>query len=242
MRIVSWNCQMAFRDKAACLKPLDADIYVIPESEDLDRLGAVELLCSYPNRQWKGNNENKGLLVASKVQIALQVIPEYNPAYRDILPVKIHIAGKPEFYLLAVWTRSNPKDRRCQYIGQLWLALQEYAPLLTSPWVIVGDFNSNPIWDNEYPRVATHSQTAAFLEAHGIRSLYHESTKEEPGRETCKTFALNRNVDKGYHIDYCFLSNTLIQDSKISIPPLASWIDKSDHVPLIIDFQLPHTR
>lgn len=43
MRIISWNCNMAFRNKARALMKYDADMYVIQESEELSKLNIVEL-------------------------------------------------------------------------------------------------------------------------------------------------------------------------------------------------------
>ena len=38
MRIITWNCNMAFRKKASCILPLDPDLLVIPECECPDKL------------------------------------------------------------------------------------------------------------------------------------------------------------------------------------------------------------
>ncbi|MFC5651402.1 hypothetical protein ACFPYJ_20260 [Paenibacillus solisilvae] len=127
MRIISWNCNMAFRNKAKYLLEFDADIYVIQESEDTAKLNIAELT-SYPNRIWIGKNKNKGLLVLAKENIKIETYKEHNLNYKYILPLKV--SGKCNFNMLAVWAQDDKENRRNQYIGQIWHALQEYKLLI----------------------------------------------------------------------------------------------------------------
>jgi len=45
---------------------------------------------------------------------------------------------------------------------------------------------------------------------------------------------MQRKVEKPYHIDYAFISNKLISsNSSIEIGEQQSWLEHSDHMPLI---------
>ena len=102
--------------------------------------------------------------------------------------------------------------------------------------LVLGDFNSNKIWD-EKPRVCNHSDVVRELEEIGIRSLYHEFFNEEQGKEVTPTFFLQKNLNKKYHIDYAFADKSYFGKVRdMSIGSTFEWLQVSDHMPLIIDF------
>ena len=72
----------------------------------------------------------------------------------------------------------------------------------------------------------------------GIRSMYHEFTKEEQGEEQTPTFYMNRNVEKPYHIDYVFASSDLMSrdSSALEVGSPNKWLEHSDHMPIIAKF------
>ncbi|MHA0855689.1 endonuclease/exonuclease/phosphatase family protein [Paenibacillus sp. CMAA1364] len=230
---MSWNCNQAFRNKAKYLLEFDADMYVIQESEDTSKLN-IEELKSYPNRIWIGNNNNKGLLVVAKENINIEIQKEYNPLFRYILPVKV--SGQYAFNLFAVWAQNDINDRNNRYIGQVWLAIQEYKHLLQKDTILIGDFNSNTIWDKGHLKTGNHSKVVEFLENNYITSLYHRLTQEKQGEERTNTLAFRKDMMNQFHIDYCFLSQSFInENTKINILGFVDWIAKSDHVPMVID-------
>lgn len=49
--------------------------------------------------------------------------------------------------MFAVWSQKGEK-RYSSYIGQIYLALEKYASLLKEPCIIVGDWNSNKVFDH----------------------------------------------------------------------------------------------
>lgn len=224
---------MAFRKKAKFLSDYQADIMVIQESEYLDKLDITDL-GDYKNRIWIGSNRNKGLLVLTREGFPFIQCPNYNEKYRYVLPLKIQ--GLCSFYLFAVWTQNTKDDWEYRYIGQLWKALHEYKALLEEPSIIIGDFNSNAIWNPQHAK-ATHNDTVDYLRQYHIESVYHQRTGEEPGQEKRNTYSFWKRLDRCFHIDYCFASEALLQRcSDLIIPDFENWLDKSDHVPLVIDF------
>ncbi len=236
MRIIDWNCSMAFRKKANLLLKLDADILVIQECEHPDKLNIADLT-DYPHKVWIGTNHNKGLLVAAKEGYPLNQLANYSEDYKYALPIRV--GSNNPFYLIAIWAQTDKVNWQNRYIGQVRHALDAYQELLTQNCVIVGDFNSNAIWDNEHSKALNHSAVVQILRDKGIESLYHHLTKEAQGEEKQKTLFFRKNLNLSYHIDHCFVSDSLLKNSKLKIPGNHSWLTHSDHLPLIIDLEFP---
>jgi exonuclease III len=227
---------MAFRNKANLLKIYNADILVIQESENLDKLDLKELK-EYPNRIWVGSNKHKGLLVVSKGNHPFERHSCYTEEYRYILPLMFH--GEDDFNLFAVWAQDDKINLGNRYIGQVWLALKKYKDLLKASNVILGDFNSNVIWDKAYRRTTSHTDVVKLLGDANIHSLYHYQYQEEQGYETEKTLFFRKKMNCGYHIDYCFVSEVFLNShANLNIPSYNDWIGYSDHRPLIIDLKV----
>jgi len=87
--------------------------------------------------------------------------------------------------------------------------------------------------------VGNHSDVVAKLTRKGIQSTYHVKFDLKHGRESHPTFYIYRHRDKPYHIDYCFASNDLLTKMRsVEVGNFDDWIAYSDHVPLIVDFEL----
>ena len=60
MKIITWNCNGAFRKKIHLIENLGADILVIQECEDPAQfIGSYSIWAK--NYLWTGNNKNRGL-------------------------------------------------------------------------------------------------------------------------------------------------------------------------------------
>ena len=228
---------MAFRKKAEYILKYHPDIVIIPECEHPDKL-KFKLGTPLPTSIfWEGKNTNKGLGVFSYSDYKFQLLDEYNPDFRTIIPLSV-TGGKVDFILMAVWA-NNPEDRSYQYIGQVWKAINFYAALLKDKKIIIaGDFNSNTIWDN-LPRKVNHSAVVRLLEDKKIYSAYHKFFNQIQGREEHNTLFMYRHKDKPYHIDYLFISAVFakkITDVEIGI--YEEWTKHSDHSPLIVTFKI----
>jgi exonuclease III len=233
MRIISWNCQGAFRKKADLILALHPDILIIQECEHLDKYVLKEK--SMGSSYWYGDSKHKGICIYSFNDYKFELLPEFNPKFRYILPISVTRLTQ-SFTLFAIWAMNNVENHRARYIGQVWLAINYYADLLTGSTILIGDFNSNRIWDRK-SRVGNHSDVVEKLANNNIHSTYHRYFAIEHGQERKPTFFLQRNLSKAYHIDYCFASVDFIdrvQDIKIG--DYEKWIPYSDHVPVTIDF------
>lgn len=147
---------------------------------------------------------------------------------------------KPDFNLtlFAVWA-NNPQDKKYQYVGQIWKAINHYKKLLENENVILaGDFNSNSIWDMPR-RNFNHSHVVEYLEKKRVFSTYHNYYNQKQGGEIHPTLFMYRHSDKPYHIDYCFASGSLIEKlENVEIGSYEQWREYSDHMPVIVNFDL----
>ena len=229
MRIVSWNCNGAFRKKLHLLEELNADVLVIQECENPAHSQDVRYKQWATNYLWTGDNKNKGLGVFAKPDVRLEPLNLDSGRLQLFLPLTVD-----EITLLAVWTKeaSSPTFK---YIGQLYKWLQSYkAHLATPKAIVIGDLNSNACWD-VWDRWWNHSDVVKELECLGLHSLYHVQTGEAQGAETQPTFFLHRKREKPYHIDYAFLSEMLKIGAHLSLGAAEHWLEHSDHLPLIVD-------
>jgi endonuclease/exonuclease/phosphatase family metal-dependent hydrolase len=104
------------------------------------------------------------------------------------------------------------------------------------PTVLLGDFNSNSIWDAEHPTDRSHSALVRYLGEMSLVSAYHSRYAEEQGHETRPTFFLYRHQQRPYHIDYCFLpTNWLGRMREVTVGKHRAWAAKSDHMPLTVE-------
>jgi hypothetical protein len=229
--IVAWNCRLAFRKKVEKLARFRPEIAVISECESIERLGDKHTSL-FPNALWFGDNPHKGLGVFSTSAYSLTVHPAYDPRFRWVVP--ICVTGLESFTLLAVWTKDH-KDRKQGYIGQLFLALQQYQTLLEKETcLVVGDLNSNAIWDS-LPRVGNHTAVVQMLKEYGVESTYHCFFQEEHGQESVPTYYFHHHREKGYHIDYGFLPVEWIERvESVHIGTYEEWREWSDHVPVVV--------
>lgn len=210
---------------------------VIQECEHPDKLKFSKIFKPPNDFFWHGDNLNKGIGIFTYSDYKIELLPEFNPKYRYILPLKV-TGCNTSFTLLAVWAMANKENYEVRYIGQIWLAINHYKSLLGGSTIITGDFNSNKIWDYK-DRIGTHSDVVANLEGNGIHSIYHKHFDSEQGKEMHPTFFLHKKESKPYHIDYCFASTDFLDKVKtVEIGTYENWNAHSDHSPLNIQFDI----
>ena len=236
MKIITWNCNMAFRKKAGFILNHKPDILIVPECEHPDKLKFNTDIQKPSDTLWFGTNRNKGLGIFSYSKFRLKLLKTHNPDLRMIVPIAV-TGGKYSFTLYAIWA-NNPGDPDGQYVEQVWKAIQHYDDHLSNEkTILIGDFNSNTIWDKKY-REGNHSDVVKVLENKGIFSSYHLFHKQIQGKEMHPTLYMYRHQDKPYHIDYCFVSKDIARKIKsVDIGDFKFWSKHSDHVPVIVTFK-----
>jgi exonuclease III len=233
IKVVTWNCNGAFRNKYQLLTGLDADILVIQECEDPKQSADLDYRSWAVNYIWIGDSKHKGLGIFCKQGIQLLDNGWENNGTKHFISAKINNS----FDLVAVWTKRN-NSVTYRYIGQFWKYLQENKNRMKD-CLILGDFNSNKIWDRKRS-VCNHSEVVRELHEIGIVSLYHEKYDMQQGEEAHPTFYLQRNLQKPYHIDYIFMSKHCVNNVlDFEIGPMETWLNVSDHLPVIAVLDLP---
>lgn len=235
MKIITWNCNMAFRKKLPVILDLKPDIVIVPECERPDRF-QFDL---YPQKPsdiiWHGSNPNKGLGVFSFSKHKFTLLDCHNSSFKTVLPILV-TGKKFDFILFAIWA-NNPMEKGGRYVEQVWKAIQFYDDLLDRNTLLIGDFNSNTIWDKQH-KEGSHSTVVKKLEEKGIRSVYHLFYEQDHGKESHPTFFTYRHKNKPYHIDYCFASDYFIKRLKhVEIGSYEKWTAYSDHKPLVVTFK-----
>lgn len=218
---------MAYRNKFNHIQNINPDIVVVPECEKPES--------NTSKRLWFGDNKNKGIGIFSYSDFELELNRDYNPLFRYVIPLKIK--GSTDFNLLAVWAMNEPKEVQKRYIAQVWLAINYYKTLLDEPLIIIGDFNWNTIWDAKpnYPLYGNLTNIIKILKNKKIESSYHTFFGEDFGKETKPTLFMYHKKSNPYHVDYCFASENFKLEY-VEIGDYSDWSNKSDHMPLIVNF------
>ena len=228
MKIITWNCNRAFRKKLHRLTDLEADLLIIQECENPAKLGNEynqyrEWAGDY---LWHGTNQNMGIGIFPKNGTHIKRLHWPDDGLQFFLPCTVNNT----FNLVGVWTKDAASHA---YIGQLWKYLQLNKDKLTANnSVICGDFNSNVFWDKKR-RNWNHSDVVQELAQIGMVSYYHHYYGLEHGQENLPTMYLLKNPEKSYHLDYAFTSEALLpQSSEFLIGEPSLWMSLSDHMPL----------
>ena len=241
MKIITWNCNGAFRKKYDFLNNFDWDIAVIQEcenpAENKEFQKIMERCDSLKYFQWIGENKNKGLAVFSrsfpieidkrfsKVSSEFCNYGDSSHELRYFLPLKIN-----GFTIIGCWCHTGD-DYIFRYIGQLWKYLLLNSDLIDSNTIFVGDFNANKIWDYEHAWWS-FSTVNKILNQKGLYSYYHLATKEDFGKEKQPTFFLHRDKEKSYHIDYVYGNPDFLKEITILKIPKNDEKVLSDHLPI----------
>lgn len=237
MKLITWNCQGAFRKKADHILQHDPDILVVQECEHPDKLKYAKVALVPKDSIWFGDNPHKGLGIFSYSKFRFKLLENQNNQLKYITPVAV-TGGPVDFILFAIWA-NNRDDPDGQYVEQVWKAVTCYDQLLSTGLnILIGDFNSNTIWDRPR-RIGNHSTVVSRLAEKNIHSVYHKHLGQTQGKEEHPTFFLYRNKKKPYHLDYCFASAAFTEKvKKVEIGSFKDWLKYSDHAPLIVNFEL----
>lgn len=236
MKIITWNCNGAFRKKYSLLEAFDADLLIIQECED-----PAQSTAEYKNWAgeylWIGDNKNKGLGVFSRKGQKLEKLNWDSGRLQLFLPFKFNDKAT----ILAIWTK-QAGSKHFGYIGQLWKYLQLHKEKLTQEnTILCGDWNSNAIW-HDHEAWWNHLDVVRELEEIDIYSLYHGLHNKKQGQEIHPTLYMYRKRERPFHIDYIFTHKNFV-DHKASLDVGAAdvWLAHSDHMPIMATIPLENT-
>ncbi|QXO95404.1 hypothetical protein KSK55_03090 [Methanospirillum purgamenti] len=231
MRIVTWNCNGAFRKKEhKLISTLYPDLAIIQECEKPD----LKFTSQFPHYLWVGDNNNKGLGIFSLMPIIKSEVHDSKSKY--YLPFLLN-----DILILAFWTKNDTNSPQNRYIGQAFNVLRNYHDHLQSKCMIIGDLNWNVCWDSatqKNPVTGTLTEFNAILANFEIFSAYHFHENIKFGFEKKPTLFLYRKKERPYHVDYIYTSMDFLKNLKmLEIGKFDEWIQFSDHMPVYIDIE-----
>jgi endonuclease/exonuclease/phosphatase family metal-dependent hydrolase len=137
--------------------------------------------------------------------------------------------------LFAVWACKGGISAQ-EYIGQIHILLGaiEQAPLGENT-IVTGDFNSNSIWDS-VDGVNNHSAAVERFRKLGLQSAYHVFSGDSQGAERQATHWNMKQRTAAYHIDYAFLSQSLVSKLRnVELGGRDDWLSISDHASMLVE-------
>jgi hypothetical protein len=233
MRLVTCNCcRGTYLRKSARLERLLWDIAVIQE-------------CARPPLEseqslWFGDNVKQGIAVLARPPYRLARLPQPADVPKFVIPVAVSGPGI-DFALFAVWSKKNEHH---PYIRGVVKAVEMYRSVFDAgPCVVVGDLNSNTIWDKTHPATANHSALVRSLATRGLVSAYHGYFDEAHGKETRPTYYHQKSRQVPHHIDYCFMPEAWVGGMRVvEVGLVDDWLADSDHCPLLVDVEVGETE
>ncbi len=245
MRLVVWNLCGATDRKWHHLEALRPDIAVLPEAaREPKALTRGDTLFGDvpPYWHWVGTNPAKGLAVATFGQPSAVVTTVATGRWSVAVRV-----GK--LVVLGVWSCPS-QTGAAGYTAEVVRAIDTHERVLrgASGVVVAGDFNVDG-------KVAGWRQIHPRLVSLGLVSAYHRHCGEGFGVESTATYFHQRKPSAPFHIDFCFLSEHLLEQlaeqgpqqvsqqvlersfQQVSVGSFDDWVATgvSDHVPLVVD-------
>ena len=225
MKVITWNCNLKFKEKFELVGSYDPDICFIQECEKLSPN-------FFPNYKyfWTGRNEKKGLGVLTKKNDFF--LDEFhNKNLINFLPIK-----SDNIKLLGVWSFNHRASKFGSGVsGNTIDAINFYEDWFgkkNEKCIVAGDFNNSLIWDkngnaNNFKNINDHLKDLGFV------SSYHELKRETFGKESSATFFHTKKESKKYHIDYIYSKD--LNPVELEVGSYSEWISYSDHSPLIVE-------
>ncbi|MFK7771880.1 MAG: hypothetical protein AB8F94_07060 [Saprospiraceae bacterium] len=239
MRILSWNCNMAFRSKIEITKQWNPDLLIIQECESLEKFRKSNLDFDEDNFLWFGDNPNKGLAIIStnkNIQLKTSSIEVENN--RWFIPIETSNNLK----FVAVWSMNKRKNKVIDYIAPTYRTIEDNLDVFKNSDFIIGDFNNNKTFDKRHSKryeKGTFVHILKLLNELNFASVYHTKKKEALGEESIPTLIWRKNFETVYHVDYCFLKKELFQKlDEFKIIDDKKLISSSDHYPILFSLKI----
>ena len=226
MKVISWNCNLKFKEKFELVSSYNPDICFIQECEKLSD-------DFFPGHDyfWTGRNEKKGLGILIRKSNSF-IDESHDKNLINFLPIK-----SENIRLLGVWAYNHRASKFGSEIsGNTIDAIRFYKTWLSTndkKCIVAGDFNNSVIWDkkgndNNFKNINDHLEDLGFV------SSYHNLNRENFGKESSATFFHTKKESKKYHIDYIYSKG--LNPVELEVGSYSEWISYSDHSPLIVEF------
>ena len=188
MKIITWNCNLKFKQKFELISSYDPDICFVQECENLNS----DFFPGY-KYFWTGRNENKGLGVLTKKN-DFYIDESHNTDLINFLPIK-----SDNLKLLGVWSFNHRASKFGSDVsGNTIDAINFYRDWFggeNERCIVAGDFNNSIIWDktgndNNFNNINDH-----FVEL-GFVSNYHSLKKKYLVKNHLRLFITQKKSQK----------------------------------------------
>jgi exodeoxyribonuclease III len=234
LKLMTWNCQGAFRKKYPLVASLAPDLAVIQECECLERI-PWKLERPPTSTLWFGDGPNKGLGVFSWTNLTFEVLADYDHSLRYCIPIRV--TAPYQFQLIAVWAMDH-KINSHSYSAQVYGALGAYREFIqAADTVVIGDYNSSKR-TTPRSRLGNHATLTLDLNDLWLVSAYHQFYFEHQGQEKRWTYFRGRKIDRHAHIDYVYIPSRWTRRlANVQVGDPKGWLEHSDHCPVIVEVQ-----
>ncbi|MBX3722417.1 MAG: endonuclease/exonuclease/phosphatase family protein [Turneriella sp.] len=232
MRIISWNCNGAFRNKLRFISELEPDILIIQECEDLKKI-EFDMFSKpiYEGYWFGGENKSKGLgfFIMHEGISSLPVMWEIE---EDLVVPKVICYKDQKILLFSIWTWP-PK-----YNWAIIQSIRKYSKIIRHfKTICMGDFNAPYIAEDERFQKNIYNVANEFRKQ-GMLSIYHERANVNFGSENEFTWFRHKKATQPYFLDYCFISQSLLPDViAYRIERFQDWRFHSDHCPIVLEIK-----
>lgn len=227
MKIVSWNCNGAFRRKYKELFNAfpDADVFVVQECENPAFYNDTEYRAIFQTGFHAGTPDyyTKGIGVFSRKMLWVRRTKcKYADTVMMMGYAPFEVGGKTN--ILAVWPHGK-------YVEEMIDFLKLNEGILTNDMLIIGDTNSNTVFNNHHPVGKNHDVLVELLNEKGLDDAYNYMTGEKEGEETVPTFYIYRYLSQPFHLDRAFTSAARLKRFAVA-SDRDYWLTLSDHIPI----------
>jgi len=234
MRLVTWNCRIGgYRKKAKRMASLAPDVLAVQEVEPLDGilLLAGDSQPTFCHRAANPQFPKRGIGLFSYTDTTIRAVGAENTlnGFQRYEAVRDELV----FNVAAVWPWATKSARTSYRQAHDGLAAHR-AWILERPTVVLGDFNASASFAGSAWR-----DLAELMRGLDLTSAYHHFSGDPFGEERAHTHFHRGNVDRPFHLDYCFVPNSWVPKiRRVEVGAHADWNSVSDHVPVIVDLDL----
>jgi exodeoxyribonuclease III len=234
LKLLTWNCQGAFRKKYPLIAEMQPDLAVIQECEHPERIPWKK---GKPPTTilWFGEKPSKGLGIFSWTGLEMAPLETYDTTIRYCIPLRV--TAPYQFNVIAVWAMDHRMSAH-SYSGQVYQAIAAYRDLILSgDTVFLGDYNSSPVTTPK-SRLGNHASVSMNLHDLWLVSAYHQYFFEKQGQEKRWTYFQHRRADRRWHIDFAYIPSRWTRRlAKVEVGEPQVWLEHSDHCPIMVDIQ-----
>lgn len=237
MRLVAWNCCERFDRNYHHLLGLDFDVAVVTECGPFEPGLSNRTVTSVMRLGVDQPGHTKHLGVVARDPWRVEGLPG-----RVDQPwlLRAKVSGPLEFTVLAVWTL-GPEwvTGRLSYAAQTARVVEEVLPSLAGPVVLAGDLNA-PIRSSS-ASTRLHAANVDRLSEQGLVSAFNAARGEAADPLAEPTFFHRWNAAHPFHIDHVFVPTQWTDDIRVAVGRFDEWVGakRSDHVPVVVDLELP---